>query len=84
MWGIVIDQVSSYKILGAHFQNDLKWDIHIDCIYKKAYKGLYSLWVLRWARVDQGSILKVYLGTIGPVMEYAVAVWQLIPGTLAR
>ena len=28
-------------------------------------------------------MLKVYLSTIGPVMGYAVPVWQLIPDTLA-
>ena len=79
----VIDQVSSYKILGVHLQNDVKWDIHIDYIYKKACKRLYSLRILQRARVDQESILKVYLSTIRPVKEYAVPVWQLTPGTLA-
>ena len=29
------------------------------------------------------SALKVYLSSIRPVMEYAVPVWQLIPGMLA-
>ena len=79
----VIDQVSSYKILGVHLQNDPKWDIHIDYIYKKACERLYSLRILRQAGVDQESILKVYLSTIRPVMEFAVPVWQLIPSTLA-
>ena len=63
----VIDQVPSYKILGVHLQNDLKWDIHIDYIYKKACKKLYFLQILRRARVDQESILKVYLSIIRQV-----------------
>ena len=48
----VIDQDSGYKILGVHLQNDLKWNIHSDYIYKMACKRLYSLRILRGAGVD--------------------------------
>ena len=37
-----------------------------------------TLRALRLAGVDQASILKVYLTTVGPVLEYAVPVWQAI------
>ena len=39
--------------------------------------------VLRRADVSKASILKVYLTTIRPVLEYAVPVWQSIPDYLA-
>ena len=34
--GIVIDRISSYKLLGVIISNDLSWNEHCDCIYKKA------------------------------------------------
>ena len=50
---------------------------------KKAGKKLYSLRVLRRAGVCQGNILKIYLSTVCPVLEYAVPVWQAIPTYLS-
>ena len=50
---------------------------------KKACNKLYSLRVLRRAGVSKASILKVYLTTIRPVLEYAVPVWQFISDCLA-
>ena len=63
---------------------DLKWNKHVDYIYKKACKKLYSLRVLRRAGVEQRNILKVYLTTIRPVLEYAVPIWQAIPDYLSE
>ena len=64
--------------------NDLKWNCHVDYIIKKACKKLYSLRVLRRARVSQPNILRIYLSTVRPVLEYAVPVWQNIPAYLSE
>ena len=55
----VIDCVSTYKILGVFIGSDLRWNSHVDYIFKKACKKLYSLRVLCGAGVDRRSILKV-------------------------
>ena len=39
--GIVIDRVSSYKLLGVIISNDLSWNEHCDSIHKKATKRLF-------------------------------------------
>ena len=52
-------------------------------ICKKTSKMLYSLRVLKRAGVDEMSILKVYLNTTRPVLEYAIPVWQAIPDYLS-
>ena len=65
-------------------ENDLKWNCHVDYIIMKACKTLYSLRVLRRARVCQPNILRIYLSTIRPVLEYAVPVWQDIPAYLSE
>ena len=66
--------------------SDLTWNSHVEYIFfflKKACKKLYSLRVLRRAGVNHANILKVYLTTARPVLEYALPVWQSIPGYLS-
>ena len=79
-----IQCASTYKILGVIIDSDLKWNCHVDYIIKKACKRLNSLRVLRRARVSQSNILKIYLSTVRPVLEYAVPVWQDIPAYLSK
>ena len=75
-----IECVSIYKILGVFIDSNVKWNSHVDYIYKKACKKLYSVRILRRAGADQGSMLKVYISSVRPALEYAVPVWQSIPG----
>ncbi len=77
--GNVIEFVNTYKILGVIMDKDLKWNCHIDYITKKACKKLYSL----RAGVRQANILKIYLSTVRPVLEYFAPVWQAMPGYLS-
>ena len=56
---------------------------HIDYIFKKASKHLFSLRMLRKAGVASRLILKVYLTTIRPILKYGVQVWQDIPAFLS-
>ena len=56
----VVERVNNYKLLGVQLSEDLKWNKHVEYIYKKACKKLYSLRVLRRAGVEQKNILKVY------------------------
>ena len=78
-----IERVSTCKILGEFIDSDLKWNSHVDFIYKKACKKLYSLRIIRRAGVDQASILKIYTSSARSLLEYAVPVWQSIPGYLS-
>ena len=64
--------------------NDLKWNCNVDHIFKQACKKLYSLRVLCGARVCQPNILRIYLSSVRPVLEYAVPVWQDISTYLSE
>ena len=77
--GNVLERVNTYKILGVITENDLKWNCHVDYVIKTACKKLYSLRVLRRARV-----WRIYLSTIRPVLEYAEPVWQDISAYLSE
>ncbi len=80
----IIERVATYKSLGVILSSDLKWNSHIEYIVKKANKKLYPLRVLRRAGVDQKNLLKVYLCSVRPVLEYAVPIWQNIPDYLSN
>ena len=79
-----VECVTTYKLLGIIISNDLKWNEHIDYISKKASKRLYSLRILKKVGVSREGILKVYLTTIRPFLEYGVQVWQDIPEFLSN
>ena len=47
-------------------------------------KRLYFLRILRRAGVDQASMLsRVYTSSDGSLLEFAIPVWQSIPGYLS-
>ena len=57
----VVERVTNYKLLRVQLSEDIKWNKHVDYIYKIACKKLYSLRALRRAGVEQRNILEVYL-----------------------
>ena len=79
-----IERVSSYRTLRVILRNDLRWNDHMDYIYKKACKKLYSLRILKRSGVEPSNIVKVYLSTIRPTLEYCVPIWQAIPDFLSH
>ena len=79
-----IERVTTYKLLGIIISNDLKRSEHIDYISRKASKRLYSLRIPKKVGVNRDGILKVYLTTIRPILEYGVQVWQDIPEFLSN
>ena len=79
-----MDRVPVYKLLGVYISNDLRWNYHIEFIFKKASKRLFSLRVLRKAGVPSKLIrLKHYLTTIRSILEYGAQVWKDIPAFLS-
>ena len=67
----------TYKLLSIITSNNLKWSEHID--WKKASKHLYSLRILKKVNGNRDGILKIYLTTITPILEYGIQVCQDIP-----
>jgi len=45
--GATVERVTSFKLLGVHVSNDLKWAQHINAISSKAASRLYFLKKLR-------------------------------------
>ena len=55
----MIQRVKFYKLLGVFIDDDLKWSTHVDYIYRKACKRLYSLRLLGRAGISTTGMLKI-------------------------
>ena len=77
--GIVIERVSSYKLLGVIITNDLSWNEHCDSIHKKATKCLFVLQTLFRVGLGTNDLVLVYCSIVRSIVEYASPVWAAIP-----
>ena len=71
-----LKQVDNVKILGVTISSDLKWDLHMSQVLRKASNKLYMLKVLKKFKLSTVDLLTIYRGYIRPLLEYAVPVWN--------
>ena len=71
-----IEVVPSAKLLGVMISNDLKWNMHVEMIYRKVAARLYFLRQLKRAKVPANDLLSFYTTCIRPVAEYACPVFH--------
>ena len=45
--GVVVEHVSSFKLLGVYIAEDLTWAVHCDLVVKRANRRLYVLRPIR-------------------------------------
>ncbi|KAI2648571.1 putative RNA-directed DNA polymerase from transposon BS [Labeo rohita] len=67
--------VDSFKFLGTNISQDLKWDIHIDSIVKKAQQRLYFLRQLKKFNLPQALMTQFYSSVIESVLCSSITVW---------
>ena len=82
--GVPVELVSTFKLLGVHWSNDLTWNSHADYIMKKANSRLYSLRKLRKAGLKQSDFATVYCSFIRSILEYASPSWPTLSSTLSN
>ena len=56
--------------------DDLKWDLHVEYIHKKASKRLYFLRRLKRSGLSCDELIVLYVSMIRSVLEYACPVWS--------
>ena len=71
-----IEVVPSAKLLGVMISNDLKWNMHLEMIYRKVAARLYFLRQLKRAKVPANDPLSFYITCIRPAAEYACPVFH--------
>jgi len=59
-----VDQVSTFKLLGMHISNDLKWTQHIDAATCKIASRLYFLRLLKRAAATYSDLMSFYCTVI--------------------
>ena len=68
--GSPIPIVSSVKLLGVVFSDNLRWDTHIDALCRKACKRIFVLHNLKRSGADSSSLVCVYNAIIRPTLLY--------------
>jgi hypothetical protein len=71
-----IERVTSYKLLGLHVTESLKWDVHVTAVMSKASKRIYFLKQLRHAGLSVADLTTYYKSVIRQVVEYGCPVWH--------
>ncbi len=72
---ITVTAVESFRVLGSTISQDLKWDIHIDSIVKKAQQRLYFLHQKRKFNLPQELLKQFYSAIIESVLCTSITVW---------
>ena len=74
--GKVIEKVTSFKLLGVIFNDNLTWNDHISMLCTKASQRLYFVILLKRAGVSCDDMLQFFCSTIRSILEYACVVWH--------
>jgi hypothetical protein len=74
--GTVVDRVRTFKLLGVHVADDLKWQQHVDAIASKTASRLYYLKLLKRSGASVDDLLCFYTTVVRPILEYASPVWH--------
>jgi len=73
--GFSLSYTDSYKYLGVHIHDRLKWDKHIEETVNKAKRTLFV--VKKVLRKSRPNVKKLaYFSLVRPLLEYASSVWD--------
>ena len=76
--GSVLEEKSSFKMLGSTFSSKLDWSSYIFSIAKTASKIIGAL-ICSMKSISPEVVLYLYKSTIQPSMEYCSHVWAGAP-----
>jgi hypothetical protein len=71
-----IERIHSYKLLGLHVNDKLKWNDHVSSICSKAASRLHFLKLMKRAAMSTEDLTYYYQTVVRPVTEYACVVWS--------
>uniref|UniRef100_A0A3B1IGL0 Reverse transcriptase domain-containing protein n=1 Tax=Astyanax mexicanus TaxID=7994 RepID=A0A3B1IGL0_ASTMX len=70
-----VSNVDSYKFLGSIISRDLKWELNINAILKKAQQRMYFLRQLRKYGLPQELLATFYTAAIESILCTSITVW---------
>lgn len=77
------NHVPNINILGVIFDEKLKWDLHINKMYKKAAKNIYILKQLK-SSLPRKDMVTLYNSLIVSILTYAGSLYIKLPQSLER
>ena len=73
--GEIVEQVTTYKYLGVHFDPQLQWAPHVDYVCSRINQRLHFLRRLRVHGVNKDVMMMFYRAAIESIVYYAITTW---------
>uniref|UniRef100_A0A4W5NM05 Reverse transcriptase domain-containing protein n=1 Tax=Hucho hucho TaxID=62062 RepID=A0A4W5NM05_9TELE len=73
--GTVVEKVESFKFLGVHITDKLKWSTHTDSVVKKAQQRLFNLKRLKKFGLSPKTLRNFYRCTIESILSGCITAW---------
>ncbi|MFM2293543.1 MAG: hypothetical protein RIS29_3356, partial [Bacteroidota bacterium] len=71
-----IERVSTFRLLGVHIDDNLKWTSHTSYIYSKASSRLYFMKLLKRSGASIDDMVHFFKTIVRSLLEYACPVWH--------
>ncbi|KAK9535585.1 hypothetical protein VZT92_007958 [Zoarces viviparus] len=72
-----VDVVQSFRFLGSIISQDLKWELNISSITKKAQQRMYFLRQLKKFNLPKTMMVHFYTAIIESILCSSITVWRL-------
>ena len=73
--GTTVEKVKSFKFLGVHITDNLKWSTHTDSVVKKAQQCLFNLRRLKKFGLAPKTLNIFYRCTIESILSGCITTW---------
>ena len=73
--GEIVEQVTTYKYLGVHFDSQLLWGPHVQYVCSRISQRLHFLRRLRVHGVNKNVMILFYRAAIESIVRYAITTW---------
>ena len=73
--GSLVDSVESYRFLGTIITQDLKWDLNIKSLIKKAHQRMYFLRQLKKFHLPKTMMVHFYTAIIESILTSSITIW---------
>ena len=73
--GVCVERVSSFRYLGVHVADDLRWHTNTTAVVGKAQQRLYFLRLLKKCHLNVNLLKTFYRSTVESVLTYCITVW---------
>lgn len=70
-----VEWVESFRFLGTTISSNLKWNLNVSQIVKKAQQRLFFLRQLRKFKVSKAGMLHFYRAVIESILTFSITVW---------